>query len=107
MIDEERAENALMYLRDTAKQYGQARGHALYTDSNLRRVKALQMMSRQGGVGEREAAAYASEEYLAAIEAARDAETEVQTVMALRDAAEYTIKMWQTQSASRRQGVNI
>jgi hypothetical protein len=104
MIREDRVEAAVEYLRDSAKQYGQARGRALYTEANLRRIKALEMVSRAGGVGEREAAAYASEPYKAAMDDMEDAAAESETIRALREAAQYTIEVWRSQNSTRRQG---
>lgn len=107
MISEARVEKALEFLRDSAGEYGQARGYAVYCDAQLRRVKALEMMSKDGGVGEREAAAYASDAYRTAIEALRDATATAETIRAKRDAAEFTIEVWRSQSSARKQGVNV
>jgi hypothetical protein len=104
MMDEDEVEAAVHWLRDKAKEYGKARGHEKYCESNLRRVKAMQMMSRQGGVGEREAAAYASEEYKAAMEAYENAFADSETWRALREAAQYKIDVWRTQTSARKQG---
>jgi len=107
MIDEKRVEGAVEYLRDTAQDYGKARGRASYMEANLRRVKSLEMISKPGGVGEREAAAYASEAYKAAMEQMENAVADVETIRAMREAASYTIEVWRSQSSARKQGVNI
>jgi reverse gyrase len=104
MISEDRAEAAVEYLRDTATQYGQARGHQSYTEGNLRRIKALELLKVEGGLGEREAKAYASEAYREALEAFRDATKDTETIRALREAADLTIRVWQSQQANIRQG---
>lgn len=106
MISEERVEKAVEYLRDTAAQYGQARGHAKYCEESLRRVKALNMPA-EGSIGERERAAYATEEYGQALADMRDAIAEAETIRALRDAAEYTIETWRSQHSARKQGINL
>ena len=105
MIDEERVEGAVEFLRDTAKQYGQARGRAAYMEANLRRVKSLEMVGKTGGVGEREAAAYASETYKDAMERLENAVAEVETAKALREAAVLTIEVWRSQNSARKQGI--
>lgn len=105
MIDEDRVEGAVEYLRDTAKQYGQARGRASYMEANLRRVKSLEMVGKTGGVGEREAAAYASDAYKAAMEDLENAVAEMETIKALREAANMTIETWRSQNSTRRQGI--
>lgn len=106
MIDEERVEGAVEYLRDTAKAYGQARGRALFTENNLRRVKALNMPAT-GTVAERESAAYGSDEYRKALEDMENAVAESETIRALREAASYTIEVWRSQNSARKQGVNL
>ena len=103
MISEDRVEAAVEYLRDTARQYGQARGRALYTENNLRRVKALNMPP-EGAVAAREAEAYASVAYRDALEDMENAVAEAETIRALRDAAIYTIEVWRSQNSTRRQG---
>jgi hypothetical protein len=105
MIKEDDVEAAVDYLRDTSKQYGQARGHVAYCENNLRRVKSLQMISRTGGVGEREAAAYASEEYQQAMEAHQNAVAEAETIRAYREAAVNKIEVWRSQNSAKKQGI--
>jgi hypothetical protein len=106
MIKEDRVEAAVEYLRDTAKQYGQARGRAMYAENNLRRVKALNMPG-SGTVAEREAAAYASDDYLKALEELENAVADSETIRALREAASYTIEVWRSQNSARKQGVSL
>ena len=105
MIKEQSIEKAVDWLRDTANAYGTMRGHVQYTEANLRRVKALEMSGKVGGVGEREAAAYASDAYLAAMVEYRNAVAECETMRALREAADLRIRVWQTQESSSRRGV--
>lgn len=106
MVDETRAEAAVEYLRDTAKQYGQACGRMAYASANLRRVKALQMIEAPpGSLGDREAFAYASEAYRAAMEDEQNATAERETLRATRDAAEFTFELWRSQNSARKAGV--
>lgn len=105
-ITEERAEAAVFYLRDTAEQYGQARGHARYCEESLRRIKALNMPSG-GSVADRERAAYASEAYGAALTDMENAIAEYETIRAMREAAVYTIETWRSLNSARRQGINL
>jgi hypothetical protein len=106
VITEERAEAAVEYLRDTAKQYGQARGHARYCEEGLRRVKSLNMPP-EGAVAERERAAYASDAYAAALKDMENAIAEFETIRAYREAAVYTIEMFRSENSARKQGVNL
>ena len=105
MISEARTEKAVEFLRDTAEKYGQARGYVSYCEGNLRRVKALEMAGKAGGLGDREAAAYASPAYCTALEALQNAVCEAETIKAQREAAELTIEVWRSQNSSKRMGV--
>jgi hypothetical protein len=106
MVTEERAEKAVEYLRDTAAQYGQMCGRMAYATSNLRRVKALQMIQAPpGSVADRESFAYASDAYEAAMKDEQDATTERETLRAMRDAAEFTFELWRSQNSARKAGV--
>ena len=105
MIDESRAEKAVEYLRDTAEQYGQSCGRAAYASSNLRRVKSMQMIEAPpGSLGDREAIAYASDAYRAAMEEEQNATAEMETLRATRDAAKFTFELWRSQNSARRAG---
>lgn len=104
-ISDERAEAAVEFLRDTAGRYGKARGYSAFCEGNLRRVKALEMASRAGGVGEREAMAYASTAYHAALEELQNSVAEYETLRAKRDAAQMTIEVWRSQTSARKAGI--
>ena len=104
MISEDRTEKAVEFLRDTAREYGQSRGHVAFCEGNLRRVKALEMVNRTGGVAEREAQAYASDAYLEALEGLQNAVAECETLRAKRDAAEMTIEVWRSQWSAAKKG---
>lgn len=106
MKTEEQAEKAVDYLRDTAKQYGQFCGRMAYATSNLRRVKALQMIQAPpGSVADRESFAYASDDYKAAMEEEQNATADRETLRAMRDAAEFTFELWRSQNSARKAGV--
>lgn len=107
MITNERAEFAVEFLRDSAIEYGTARGHQAYCDANLRRVKALEMLGAEGSLGDREAKAYASAAYQEAIEDLQDATAAYETVRAQREAAVMTIEVFRSQNSARKQGINL
>ncbi len=104
MIADDRAEAAVDYLRETAKQIGLARGTLAYRDADMRRVKALELLKAEGSLGEREAKAYASAAYKEALEALENATADYETIRALREAADLTIQVWRTQQSNMRQG---
>lgn len=103
-IADDDAERASEYLRDNAAKYGQLKGRMEYATDNLRRVKSLVMLDLEGGLGDRETKAYASDQYHAAMLERREAVEDFETERALRDAAEYRIEVWRSQNAARRQG---
>jgi len=104
MITEDRAEKAVEYLRDSAENYGAYRGRMAYCESNLRRVKSLLMLAKTGPMWEREAEAYAAEEYNQAMKDLSDATADYETMRALREAAAFTVEVWRSQNSTRRQG---
>lgn len=104
-ISEERTEAAVEFLRDTAERYGKARGYQAFCEGNLRRVKALEMASKAGGVGEREALAYASTAYHAALEEVQNSVADYETLRAKREAAVLTIEVWRSQNSARKAGM--
>ncbi len=93
------------YLRDTADQYGKACGRLAYLEGNLRRVKSLVMLQKTGSLGDREASAYASEEYRDALEQLENATADRETIRAMRDAAQCRFEQWRTQTSARKAGV--
>jgi hypothetical protein len=105
VISDDRAEGAVMFLRDTSEEYGQLRGRVAYCEANLRRVKALEMLGKSGGVGEREAQAYASPAYHEAMQEQENAVADFETLRAKREAAQMTIEVWRSQSSARKAGV--
>lgn len=107
MISEERAEAAVEYLRDCAKEYGRLRGSMEYCAANLRRVKSLEMVGKPGSVGEREAQAYSSDAYLKAMMDQQDVTMEYETIRALREAAVFTIETWRSQASAKKQGIKL
>lgn len=105
MIDEADIEKAADYLRNSAQESGKWRGHMNYCEGNLRRVKSLQMLQHEGSLGEREARAYASDEYRAALEDYENATAEYETIRAKREAAHYSIEIWRSQQSARKAGI--
>jgi hypothetical protein len=104
VITDEAAEDAVDYLKGTSKAIGQARGQMEYREASLRRVKALEMLKHEGSLGEREAKAYASDAYRCAIEDHENAVAEYETLRALREAADWQLRVWQSETSSQRQG---
>ncbi len=91
MLEESTVEKAVWFLRDSSPLIGAARGHMVYCEDNLRRVKSLQMIDLDGSVADREVRAYASDAYRQAIDDRKNATAEYETLRAQRDAAQYAI----------------
>lgn len=104
VITDEQAESAVEYLRDTAEELGRKRGAMEYREASLRRVKALQMLTFEGSLGDREARAYASSDYREALEDHQNAVAEYETLRALREASDWELRVWQSEKSSYRQG---
>lgn len=105
MLEEDRVEKALHFLQQSATTIGQARGHMVYCEGNLRRIKSLQMIGMEGSVADRETRAYASDEYRKALEDQENAIAEYETLRAHREAAQYFIDVWRTQQSSKKAGL--
>jgi hypothetical protein len=103
MIDQEAAEKASQYLVDTAFAYGASRARMFKADKMLNHVKSIAFIhSDATTAAAREAEAYASPEYLAAIEELRAATEEAEKLKAAREAAEIRVDLWRTISARQR-----
>jgi hypothetical protein len=107
VIDETKAENAVMYLRDSAEAYAKYRGHVLYCDAALRRVKSMQMLGKEGTIAMLEAAAYASDEYHQAMKDLENATCDMERIKALRESAVFAIEMFRSTNSARKQGLNL
>lgn len=104
MVTETQADAAVNYLRDTAEDYGKACGRLAYLDGNLRRIKALEMLTAKGTLGEREAQAYASDAYKQALEQLEEATATRETIRAMRDAAQARFEQWRSENSARKHG---
>ncbi len=103
MIDQEAAERASQFLVDSAFKYGAARARMFKADKMLNHVKSLAFIhSDAGTAAAREAEAYASQQYLDAIEELRAATEEAEKLKAAREAAEVRVDLWRTISARQR-----
>ena len=105
MITEEQAEKAVLYLRDSAKEYGQSRGYVAYCEGNLRRVKSMELLSSEGSLGEREAKAYASDSYLTALQELQNATAEYEILKSKREAASIACDVWRSMNSTKKQGL--
>ena len=95
---------ALQYLASTDAEYGRLVGHVRGLEHRLKVVKATVFLDAAGTVAEREAQAYASEEYGAGLTEFEDASIELETIRARRKRAELTIEVWRSLNSAAKRG---
>ena len=102
MIKEDKVEAAVLYLRDSAKQYGEICGLVELRAHNIKIYRSVAFLEATGTVGEREARAWTNPNVRIAVDEHANAVGEKIEIMTLRKAAELSIEVWRTQSASNR-----
>ena len=96
-------EKAIRYIQENAEPYAKAKGDVAYTENYLKVVKAQQMnKSDSSSLGQREADAYASDEYKLAITANKEAIEQEAKLKFMLTAATARIEVWKTQEYSKR-----
>lgn len=99
----EDAEAAQQYLVDTAFPYGNARAEMVKCEAMLRHVKSLAMKaSGERTVSAQEREAYASQQYLDAIDKLFEATREAERIKAAREAAMERIGLWRSYNKNLR-----
>ena len=102
MITDERTEKAVLYLRDSAKQYGEICGLVELRAHNIKINRSVAFLEASGPVAEREAKAWITPDVRLAVDEHSNAVAEKMEILTKRKAAELTIEVWRTQSASNR-----
>lgn len=99
----EDAERATQFLVDTAYPYGDARARVARAEAMLRHVKALAMKaSGENSAAAQEREAYASPQYLAAVEEVFEAVKAEARIKAAREAAAIKVEVWRSVNARQR-----
>ena len=101
-LSDDRIEAALLFLANSAKDYAEAKGQRVWLEHRMKTVKAQVLLANEGTVSEREARAYASDEFKGATDEMKDAVVKEETLRALRVAAEAKIDVFRTLEASKR-----
>lgn len=102
-MGDEAAEAALEYLRFQAKSAGEAKAHVTYLENYVKIVLARCMReSTARAVSGQEVDARCHPDYLATVEALRDAVAKEEEFRWKRIAAEATLDAWRTKNANRR-----
>ena len=90
-------EKAIRYIQENAEKYAKAKGDVAYTDNYLKVVKSQQMnKSESSSLGQREADAYATAEYIQAITANKQAIEEESHLRWMLTAAQARVEVWKT-----------
>ncbi len=93
----EEARKAVEFLIDSAAHYAAARSDQMRCENMLRVVKSLAMKaSHEKSAAAQEREAYASGEYMTAINQLFEATKESEKLKALREAAKYKIEYWRS-----------
>lgn len=102
IVTDDEVEKALDWLRDNAKEIGDATEKARFAESMTKHVLAIEMKRHDGSAAAQEREARASEKYLEAITDDAKATGALATMRALREAAALKIEVWRSQSANYR-----
>ena len=102
MISEDEVEKALHWLLDNSGAIGDAKADQIRTQRMTKHIKALEMKRHAGTVGAQEREAYASQNYLEALEKEARAAGHYETMLSLRGGKEMTIEAWRSMAANHR-----
>lgn len=103
IVEENDVERALDFLRDSAREMGEAKAEMIRASHMIKVTKALSMrMYNDKPISFQEREAYVSAEYLAALERDAKAAGEYERLRALREAASMRIEAWRSQEATFR-----
>lgn len=103
IVEEQEVERALDFLRDSAREMGEAKAEMVRAGHMIKVTKALCMkMHNDKPVSAQEREAYASKEYAAALERDAKAAGEYERLRALREAASMRLECWRTESSNYR-----
>jgi rhamnose utilization protein RhaD (predicted bifunctional aldolase and dehydrogenase) len=103
VVTESELEKALDFLRDNAREIGEAKGETVRASHMLKVTKALVMKAHNElSAAKAEVEAYASAEYAAALERDATAASEYEKLRALREAAALKIEAWRSEQANYR-----
>jgi hypothetical protein len=90
-------EKAIRYIQEHAEKYAKAKGDVAFTENYLKVIKSQQMnKSESSSLGQREADAYASADYLQAITANKQAVEEEAHLKWMLTAAQARVEVWKT-----------
>lgn len=108
LVSDADMDKALGFLRDSARDIGNARRDAILAERKVKHTKALLMkMHSELPLTAQEREACADERYLAALMAEAEACGKFETLKALREAASARVEVYRTESATMRQATKL
>lgn len=103
LVSDADVEKALDWLRDNAPAIGEAKREAVRAEHMLKHTKAMAMkLAGETSAAAQEREAFASEQYVAAIDRTANAAGKYEEMKALREAAALKIETWRSASANYR-----
>ena len=103
IVSDEELEKALDWLRDSAREMGDAKAELVRASHMIKVVKALEMKRHNDkSVAHQEREAFTSEAYMAALERDAVAAGEYEKMRSLREAAALKIEAWRSEQANYR-----
>lgn len=103
-ISDDRLQKALTYLAQTDEEAANAKASMKALEQKRKTIKGLAFIEASGTVGEREAKAYASQEYQDIVEQYENAVADAELYANKRKTEELIIEVWRSSNANRRRG---
>lgn len=104
MISEDRLQKALTYLAETDQPSAEARAMVKALEQRRKTVKGLAFLGASGTMAEKEAKAYASQEYQDIVNDYENAVADAELYANKRKTEELIIEVWRSINAGRRKG---
>lgn len=103
-ISEDRLQKALTYLAETDQPSAEARARVKALEQRRKTVKGLAFLGSSGTMAEKEAKAYASQEYQDIVNEYENAVADAELYANKRKTEELIIEVWRSINAGRRKG---
>lgn len=104
MISEDRLQKALTYLAETDQPSAESKARVKALEQRRKTVKGLAFLGSSGTMAEKEAKAYASQEYQDIVNEYENAVADAELYANKRKTEELIIEVWRSINAGRRKG---
>lgn len=102
-MNEINPEKAIRYIAEHAQEFAQAKANRVFIENYLRTVKSRLMHQEEGTLGNKEAYAYAHQDYVVQLMGLKAATEEEERLKYMLLAAQARIEVWKTQEYTKRQ----